>query len=92
MKSLRITIKILPGARAGGAGRAARAFGGQLEEEVAAAAEVAQLMGNRRRFMAQTPYLMVSVFPKAVAAVRIELKRETMGIGTSKGHDMLCHN
>lgn len=61
MKSLGITINVRPGARAaraGGAGRAARAFGGQLEEEVAAAAEVAQLMGKWRRFMAQTPYLM----------------------------------
>jgi glutathione S-transferase len=58
VKSLGITINVRPGARAGGAGRAARAFGGQLEEEVAAAAEVAQLMGKWRRFMAQTPYLM----------------------------------
>ena len=42
--------------------------------------------------MGFTHGFLVSVFPKAVAAVRIELKRETMGIGTSKGHDMLCHN
>ena len=41
--------------------------------------------------MGFTHGFLVSVFPKAVAAVRIELKRETMGIGTRKGHDMLCH-
>ncbi|CAL1128372.1 unnamed protein product [Cladocopium goreaui] len=70
------------GARAGGAGRAARAFGGQLEEEVAAAAEVVQ----KALALVQALACDMDVAPPSLGK-EIEACDVTAGISTIKPGD-----